>query len=220
MKKSLIRGEWETVYNLRIADHHTYFVGDETWGFSAWAHNACTPEELVKSYQKLAREGADTTAFRTGVIEEVFGVTGPRRPGDTLFEHLGVDTSHPVALHSFSDGTGAKRNHIIYVFKDGDTIVYTGRASGRGTPEQVLRGRISRGHDHWRDGLTREVVEVLPSKRAVQGAEEVYRLGYGERIHLENVDPALSYKTVDRANESITKIQAYLDVIRARTSGN
>ncbi|MCE9563257.1 MAG: HINT domain-containing protein [Planctomycetes bacterium] len=32
--------EWEPVYNLRVADYHTYFVGDEGWGFAAWAHNA------------------------------------------------------------------------------------------------------------------------------------------------------------------------------------
>jgi Pretoxin HINT domain/Bacterial Ig-like domain (group 3)/Bacterial Ig domain len=30
---------YEAVYNLRIADHHTYFVGAKDWGFSAWAHN-------------------------------------------------------------------------------------------------------------------------------------------------------------------------------------
>lgn len=29
-----------TVYNLRVADHHTYFVGRDEWGFSLWAHNA------------------------------------------------------------------------------------------------------------------------------------------------------------------------------------
>ena len=28
--------EWEPVYNLRVADFHTYFVGDEHWGFAAW----------------------------------------------------------------------------------------------------------------------------------------------------------------------------------------
>jgi hypothetical protein len=28
-----------TVYNLRVADYHTYFVGCEEWGFSVWAHN-------------------------------------------------------------------------------------------------------------------------------------------------------------------------------------
>jgi len=34
------RNEVETVYNLRVAEHHTYFVGSEAWGFSVWAHNA------------------------------------------------------------------------------------------------------------------------------------------------------------------------------------
>jgi hypothetical protein len=28
------------VYNLRIADYHTYFVASRQWGFSVWAHNA------------------------------------------------------------------------------------------------------------------------------------------------------------------------------------
>jgi hypothetical protein len=32
-------GEVTTVYNLRVAEHHTYFVGARDWGFSVWAHN-------------------------------------------------------------------------------------------------------------------------------------------------------------------------------------
>ena len=27
---------YESVYNLRVEDHHTYFVGDEHWGWAAW----------------------------------------------------------------------------------------------------------------------------------------------------------------------------------------
>jgi hypothetical protein len=34
-------GNWVPVYNLRVADWHTYFVGDDSWGFSVWAHNQC-----------------------------------------------------------------------------------------------------------------------------------------------------------------------------------
>ncbi len=33
-------GESETVYNLQVADHHTYFVGTPEWGWAVWAHNA------------------------------------------------------------------------------------------------------------------------------------------------------------------------------------
>jgi intein/homing endonuclease len=41
-------GEVRRVYNVRIADYHTYFVGSREWGFSVWAHNAegtCGPAE-------------------------------------------------------------------------------------------------------------------------------------------------------------------------------
>jgi hypothetical protein len=32
-------GEYERVYNLRVSDFHTYFVGTKDWGFAVWAHN-------------------------------------------------------------------------------------------------------------------------------------------------------------------------------------
>jgi len=32
------------VYNCWVAEYHTYFVGDQEWGFSIWSHNlACVP---------------------------------------------------------------------------------------------------------------------------------------------------------------------------------
>jgi hypothetical protein len=39
-------GEYETVYNLSVAEYHTYFVGSREWPFSVWAHNTgpgCDP---------------------------------------------------------------------------------------------------------------------------------------------------------------------------------
>ncbi|WP_390821152.1 polymorphic toxin-type HINT domain-containing protein [Tuwongella immobilis] len=30
----------EVVYNCRVAEWHTYFVGDDAWGWAAWAHHA------------------------------------------------------------------------------------------------------------------------------------------------------------------------------------
>ncbi|MEJ5277467.1 MAG: polymorphic toxin-type HINT domain-containing protein [Thermogemmata sp.] len=34
-----LTGRQEKLYNLRVADYHTYFVGDAHWDFSVWAHN-------------------------------------------------------------------------------------------------------------------------------------------------------------------------------------
>ena len=41
-------GDVTTVYNLRIADYHTYFVGCDEWGFSVWAHRSATCAEQVR----------------------------------------------------------------------------------------------------------------------------------------------------------------------------
>jgi len=33
-------GRVESVYNMEVEDYHTYFVGDASWGWDVWAHNA------------------------------------------------------------------------------------------------------------------------------------------------------------------------------------
>jgi RHS repeat-associated protein len=63
-------GAWETVYNFRIADSHTYFVGETEWGFSVWAHNACQIND------KKYRDGYDAI-FGTTSNGLKAGVPGP-----------------------------------------------------------------------------------------------------------------------------------------------
>jgi hypothetical protein len=55
-------GNWRRVYNLRVADHHTYFVGTEEWGFSVWAHNSyrdLSPQQLDQVSTQLEAKAAD-----------------------------------------------------------------------------------------------------------------------------------------------------------------
>jgi len=69
-------GELQTVYNLRVADYHTYFVGDEGWGFAAWAHN---------TYVYVSRG--------TGGRATYFGITGDfvRRLGEHARKARGIE---------------------------------------------------------------------------------------------------------------------------------
>jgi hypothetical protein len=53
-------GRWETVYNFRVSDYHTYFVGCDEWGFSVWAHNMCTEADVAAA---LTREGVDAASL-------------------------------------------------------------------------------------------------------------------------------------------------------------
>ncbi len=72
-------GEWEAVYNLRVADHHTYFVGDDGWGWAAWAHNTYDATikflsglkvvEGVKSYPAAANRLA--TNEETAILQAI-----------------------------------------------------------------------------------------------------------------------------------------------------
>jgi hypothetical protein len=58
VKEVISAGYAEKVYNCRVADHHTYFVGGEDWGFSVWAHNTYTlsPTPAKPSVYSVAYE--------------------------------------------------------------------------------------------------------------------------------------------------------------------
>ncbi len=49
-------GESETVYNLRVSEFHTYFVGSRDWKFSVWAHNEYVITEAGTNTVEQARE--------------------------------------------------------------------------------------------------------------------------------------------------------------------
>ncbi|MBA2227128.1 hypothetical protein H0921_13275 [thermophilic bacterium 2918] len=78
-------GREEVVYNCRVAEFHTYFVGDAAWGFSVWAHNACTIEQARAA---AARHGGveigegrflfPTRRAARQAASEIAGDLGPR----------------------------------------------------------------------------------------------------------------------------------------------
>ncbi|MBL8869105.1 MAG: hypothetical protein JNK90_04880 [Planctomycetaceae bacterium] len=49
--------ELTTVYNLRVADHHTYFVGWALWGWDVWGHNAQYEIPGVVSLRQVGQNG-------------------------------------------------------------------------------------------------------------------------------------------------------------------
>jgi RHS repeat-associated protein len=67
------------VYNLRVADYHTYFVGSEEWGFSVWAHNA--EYEVVHTGNGWYKIRNTTTGeFVKGTMEGGKFVAGGNKP--------------------------------------------------------------------------------------------------------------------------------------------
>ncbi|MGL6073148.1 MAG: Hint domain-containing protein, partial [Fimbriiglobus sp.] len=55
-------GRWETVYNCRVADFHTYFVGQAGWAWSVWAHNVYNIKSALRDVQILEKAGVQGAA--------------------------------------------------------------------------------------------------------------------------------------------------------------
>jgi hypothetical protein len=71
-------GSLETVYNFRVADHHTYFVGGMHWGFNVWVHNAkYAPKGLLSDATKKLAERNIRNTGKT--------VLGPFNPAEVRF---------------------------------------------------------------------------------------------------------------------------------------
>jgi hypothetical protein len=73
-------GQYERVYNLAIRSFHTYFVCDETWPCSVWAHNACriAPDPDAKGPHTVIRRNpqtGQTIRYATYIPQ-----TNPRNP--------------------------------------------------------------------------------------------------------------------------------------------
>lgn len=76
------------------------------------------------------------------------------------------------ATRASNSAVAAGRTRLVYSIRDADdNVIYVGRASGKGAPEQVLAKRAS-GHEH-RNAGDFHIEDVQGSYGANHGAEEV-----------------------------------------------
>ena len=64
-------GEWEVTYNLRVAEYHTYFVGDEGWGFAAWAHNMYSQGDTINRTKNGVAESIKLPAINMNHLTQL-----------------------------------------------------------------------------------------------------------------------------------------------------
>jgi RHS repeat-associated protein len=108
-------GEVTTVYNFRVADHHTYFVSGEGWGFSIWVHNAyfgkahtalnklvsAFKKGLGKVYQALGfwKGNRQTGIFAEKVADRVIAAGGKVRSVKSRVKVRQTDIDRELAIN-------------------------------------------------------------------------------------------------------------------------
>jgi hypothetical protein len=180
---------FEPVFNCSVADHHTYFVGDEEWGFSVWAHNStCVVDYSENGIRALGRKTKfdKTKLAALGLTRSQ--ITKVRQKARELSRKRGDPSSGPLLARSNRPGTRGGAAHQADVQGAGRQFARSLRRPG----ERVLTERPIQGHpgidriaDNQvvdRNGVTRVVVE---SEARVDGPYHVARVQQLEGAGIE-----------------------------------
>ncbi len=123
-------GVEERVYNCRVEDYHTYFIGSEDWGFSVWAHNECTVTRPGPSTDPEAPHNAAIRAL--GNALEALGNKILAGGGRVLADGSKLKEKLISTLGGFLDG---RRPDILYQTPTGEIrAINVGRTMADGTP--------------------------------------------------------------------------------------
>lgn len=121
-------------------------------------------------------------------------------------------------LAKFADNGGSK-TYITYALRNEktDAIGYVGRASGKGTPEEVLAQRLAKGHHITKENpelqeFKPEVIAVQGNRAANRGAEDIWYNRFrlrGEPLRNDPKSPPLSDKLWKAKNIGRNRVEAY-----------
>jgi hypothetical protein len=140
-------GEYEAVYNMRVEDFHTYFVGTEEWGFCVWAHNtgcASGSSDSSKSKKSPTITGDELKGKTRAEIKDLAKKKGLEAAGDMASPDYPRKWKDPV--------TGKQRIRLDHGHIDPDT----------GKPYDNRNAAVDHVHGYEPDGVTKITVNGDP----------------------------------------------------------
>ncbi len=159
-------GEVEAVYNFRVADHHTYFVGGDDWHFAVWAHNSCVapvdrpnmPKTTANGYNVAGKAqnttGTASNPHAAGITAKVNEITAQLQAQgiDPKDVSITLNRSWGTALNNLGAGVSSGANSrlrpdIIVVIRqrDGTFVIRPFECGSTGQNDAQLRQHMIDG---------------------------------------------------------------------------
>jgi hypothetical protein len=165
-------GEWETVYNVRVADFRTYFVGYDEWGFSVWAHNEYGLDRVA---QDLVSE--PTSPPPSKAKERHGAANGPvtKLRGDSDFAGYMLDENvqQNIKIHSdIQEAVKKIKPDLIVGSERGGRLM--GDILEAGSPEAVQdRLTIAKTESQTKEALAARMVEAVKAMPAKADGQQL-----------------------------------------------
>lgn len=147
-----------TVYNFRVADHHTYFVGSPEWGFDVWAHNT----------YKVSPDGLSIIDDVTGKVFTNDPITG--LPFTKKTAEDAADQWNRAALRGKLEG---KRSFDVFDPKTGQKITDIDHIQDEILWEEKLNAKNASNVSEWvQDQITQKFRKYLEARAVLNGFEK------------------------------------------------
>ena len=149
-------GEVTTVYNLRVADFHTYFVGGGLWGFDVWVHNASYKQRIDQTPTNGTWSGRRGESTFTSASTEIIGVKVNYQNG---YANLTPFAKHTVAIDDLVSVVKSTKNPRGKLHRMADKVL-----SERLGVDQTLIERFRRQNKFtWHEVEDMRTLQLVPA---------------------------------------------------------
>ena len=149
-------GEVTKVYNLRVADFHTYFVGGGLWGFDVWVHNASYKQRIDQTPTNGTWSGRRGESTFTSASTEIIGVKVNYQNG---YANLTPFAKHTVAIDDLVSVVKSTKNPRGKLHRMADKVL-----SERLGVDQTLIERFRRQNKFtWHEVEDMRTLQLVPA---------------------------------------------------------
>ena len=161
-----------TVYNLRVAEYHTYFVGSPDWGFDVWVHN--TYIAMVEAPAEILVKNSDLKG-KVGIFDDKTKRFFTKDPitGDEFTKVTADEAAKQWNRAALRGKLEGKRSFDVFDPKTGQKITDIDHIQDEILWEEKLNAKNASNVAEWvQDQITQKFRKYLEARAVLNGFEK------------------------------------------------